>query len=71
MKAFCASATILVLKEDVKLRKYPTGFYAGQPVLVKMPQIGTVLMVLTTPKNLYTWEVKDSSRKLHRISTRW
>jgi len=29
--------------------KYPTGFYAGQPVLVKMPQIGVVPMVLVTP----------------------
>ncbi|GAB0208371.1 pol-like protein ENS-3 [Grus japonensis] len=71
MKAFCASATTLVPKADVKPGEYPTGFYAGQPVLVKMPHIGPVAMVLTTPKNLYAWEAKDSSGKLHRISTRW
>jgi len=70
MKAFSASATTLVPKADIT-PEHRTGFYGGQPVLVKMPQIGTVALVLTKPKNLYAWEAKDSSGKLHRISTIW
>jgi len=69
-KALSASATTLVPKADVK-PAHLTGFYAGQPVLVKMPQTGTVALVLPKPKNLYAWEAKDSSGKLHQISTRW
>jgi len=64
MKAFSASATTLVPKADVK-PEHPTGFYTGQAVLVKMPETGTVALVLTKPKNLYAWEAKDSSGKLH------
>lgn len=71
MKAFCVSANTIAPKVHTKPGEYPTGFYTGQPVLVKMPQIGTVAMVLTTPKNPYAWEAKDCSGKVHRISTRW
>jgi len=65
MKTFSASATTLMPKVDIKPGEHPTGFYAGQPLLVKIPQIGTVALVLTKPKHLYAWEVKDSSGKLH------
>ena len=64
MKAFCPSATTVLPKADVKPGEHPTGFYAGQPTLVEMPQPGTIAMVLRTRKNLYAWEAKDCSEKL-------
>ena len=71
MKAFCVTATTITPKIHTQPGEYPTGFYAGQRVLVKMPQIGAVPMVLVTPKNPYAWEGKECSGKIHRISTRW
>lgn len=78
MKAFCASSSTVTPKHytetekhHIKIEKHPVGFSPGQPVLVKMPQIGIVPMILTTPKNPYAWEAKDCSGKIHRISTRW
>lgn len=71
MKAFCASANVISPKVHTKPEEHLTGLHTGQPVLVKMPQIGTVPMVLVTPKNPYAWEAKDCSGKVHRISTRW
>ncbi|PKU33935.1 endogenous retrovirus group k member 18 pol [Limosa lapponica baueri] len=71
MKAFYVSANTIAPKVHTKPGEYPTGFYIRQPGLVKMPQIGTVPMVLTTPKNPYTWEARDYSGKVHRISTWW
>lgn len=71
MKAFCVSADIITPKVPNEPRKYLGQFHPGQPVLVKMPQIGTVPMVLATPKNPRAREAKDCSGKIHRISTRW
>jgi len=71
MKAFCVTATTITPKIHNKPGEYPTGFYARQSVLVKMPQIGAVPMALVTPKNPCAWEVKDCSGKIHQINTRW
>ncbi|KAK4819789.1 hypothetical protein QYF61_011389 [Mycteria americana] len=71
VKAFCVLTNTITQRVPPKPGEYSTGFYTGQPVLVKMPQIGIVPMVLTTPKNPYAWEAKDCSGKVHRISTQW
>lgn len=71
MKAFSIPATTVVPKADKRVGEHTTAFYAGQPVLVKMPQYGTVAMVLTIPKNICAWEAKDCSGKLYQINTGW
>jgi len=65
IKVFCVTATTVAPKIHTKPGEYPTSFYAGQPVLVKMPQNGAVPMVLITPENPYAWEAKDCSGEIH------
>lgn len=69
MQALCLSADTITPKVHTKPGENSTGFYTGQCIQVKMPQIGRVPMVLTTHKNPYIWEAKDYSGKVHQINT--
>ena len=59
---------------DSKITNVPQYLIAlqpGQPVMVNLPQIGTVPMTLTKPRGSLAWEATDSSGAKHRISAQW
>lgn len=70
VKAFCPTGD-LISKKPHEVGKFPTQLHSGQPVMVKLPQIGVVPLILTNQRGLYAWEAKDSSNRIHRISSRW
>lgn len=54
---------------DVKI--YPIALQPRQPLMVDLPQIGTVPVTLTKPHGPLAWEAEDSNGAKHPINIRW
>ena len=63
----------LTLSSETNLNNEHTwsSMKAGQPVMAKIPSVGTIPVTLVKPRGFLAWDAIDNDGIKHKISTRW